>query len=595
MLRKIFLPLVLAVFGAQVHAQSVPVQSGEHETFSRLVFLTELGQEWQIDRSGRSASIEFARPLPQLDLSKVFYFIPKDRLTSLTATEAGLSLSLSCECGISVFQLQSGHIVVDITDDADTASLAQSSAIPLEMPPLNIPLLASTADLLARRGERTSSTNAAVVANPAEPGQGPVSASPVQIKMHPSGSISLLPIAKPSTPLKSLACPFEKLSREVLLADPSDAVTSLPQHLSGVLNGRDGFERDAALELALSYLKAGWGAEAGFMIRSADLEAPMHLQIADALDERATGAQGYADPGCGPASAIIALLEGNPEGRWDRADELAVVQLLADLPQDRWNDIRDRIAEALSSVGASDLLVGLRQESSSAGAPAPTPPAAGTDLSAVESVLDMLVHANASSTRLSTVEIGNALAFLPSIPPNEKRAQIKSELARALLRAEYFHEAIDLVGSESAEAEALLGLALQEMPIEKTIEFAVRLRPYLSSGSEGARRVADVLRSWGFEDAAARFDAVKSPEEARNKAGGFREAKSASPWLTRNFPEMARSDSETGPRTDLARLIVLQNEEATTKGDLSSAQQALEHSRALSEAIAAIAAASPAR
>ena len=127
---------LICCFPGSIEAQTVTVRSGEHPTFSRLVFASTPGRIWELrtDTPGR-ADIVFSDPLPELDLSSIFDRIPRARIAGSAASGRTFSLDLTCDCPVSVFQIASGHIVIDVGDGVPiNAKLQVAQAVGLRLP-----------------------------------------------------------------------------------------------------------------------------------------------------------------------------------------------------------------------------------------------------------------------------------------------------------------------------------------------------------------------------------------------------------------------------------------------------------------------------
>jgi len=106
-----FLPSVAA-------GQTIPVRSGEHETFSRLVLEVPEGIQWQLGRSESGYALQLDTQNLTYDLSQVFSRIPRDRLADIQPGErrGSLQLTLNCDCYADAFLFTSDNLVIDIRD-----------------------------------------------------------------------------------------------------------------------------------------------------------------------------------------------------------------------------------------------------------------------------------------------------------------------------------------------------------------------------------------------------------------------------------------------------------------------------------------------
>lgn len=111
--------IVFLLFNSAAVAQEViSVRAGEHSSYSRLVMQPPT-QLWELQQSGREASLVLSNWSGEFDYSSVFDRIPRTRLLGLTQ-EAGenqttLALSLACDCQISV-DILGALLVLDIRD-----------------------------------------------------------------------------------------------------------------------------------------------------------------------------------------------------------------------------------------------------------------------------------------------------------------------------------------------------------------------------------------------------------------------------------------------------------------------------------------------
>lgn len=106
---------------AAASAQSVPIRSGEHDGFSRLVLQVPPGTAWDLQQQGANATLELKGLNIRFDTSGVFDKIPKSRLTAIRQTDRGapLNLALGCNCPVTAFLQSDVFLVVDIADPTD--------------------------------------------------------------------------------------------------------------------------------------------------------------------------------------------------------------------------------------------------------------------------------------------------------------------------------------------------------------------------------------------------------------------------------------------------------------------------------------------
>lgn len=108
--------VLLTVLAPPVWAAPVPVQSGEHADFSRLVFLFGEVPDWTFGRVPGGYELRTRAAGASYDMERIFDFIPRDRIAAITAREDGrVFLDLGCDCHGDAFEIRTG-IVVDIKD-----------------------------------------------------------------------------------------------------------------------------------------------------------------------------------------------------------------------------------------------------------------------------------------------------------------------------------------------------------------------------------------------------------------------------------------------------------------------------------------------
>ena len=97
-------------------AEPLPVQSGEHAAFSRLVTLVR-DAEWTIQQTGRELVLTLPKHNDSFDVSTVFDRMPRSRIENVEATAGALRLTLSCDCAVSAFLEKEAYVVIDVAQD----------------------------------------------------------------------------------------------------------------------------------------------------------------------------------------------------------------------------------------------------------------------------------------------------------------------------------------------------------------------------------------------------------------------------------------------------------------------------------------------
>lgn len=569
-----------------VSAATVPLRSGEHDTFSRLVFADVSARAWTITRTGPAeVEINFSPGVPELDTETVFDRIPRTRLIGVSATGRRLTLALGCNCPVEVFQIPTGHVVIDVRDSGKL------------LPPISPPVPPDPAFPV------TFPLPVMVFAPPEEPrpivsvmkaSVGPSGLDrPSQLRFHPSGMVPLLQFQnkEAARQIDMAACKLEPIAREALLADPNAALASIEGHLATLLDGQNNLDIDAVIKLSRIYLAAGWGAEAAQVARQVPADDGTTAVIAAALDDNDMPPGTLIDPGCGPATATIALLNRESTPNWNRSDLSELKRFLDRLDPVTWSALLPRLEARLRSLGDSEALSGLGPY------PAPEPKAAdsiatlaaGTDMTAVQAAITLLERSTMAEEAAAELHILNAVALLPSVPPGDIRVMLQQNLAAAFVFSRRPAEAAALAADGSASAETILALALRHLPAAESAEFAVRLRPYLPTDSEAARRAAEMFMQFGLEATVETFVVNERLPKATEPTGS-----AADPWIARDLRTMTAADPDGWTaRNHLAQAILSRNATPLPQTDLAAAAEVLERSRTLSNLLPQLLVADP--
>jgi tetratricopeptide (TPR) repeat protein len=98
-------------------AEPVPVRSGDHADFSRLLLPYDGGLEWSFGRVDGGYEFRPSRPDLDWDLRRTFDRITRARIRDLRDLGEGrLFLSVTCDCHADAFVLRDGEVVLDIKD-----------------------------------------------------------------------------------------------------------------------------------------------------------------------------------------------------------------------------------------------------------------------------------------------------------------------------------------------------------------------------------------------------------------------------------------------------------------------------------------------
>lgn len=120
---RLFAAFVFLFCAVQAQAQTaVLVNSGEHPTFSRLVFPAADNVTYSVLSNKRTVTVSLEGFGQKFDLSRVFDRIPKTRLLSVEQSQgsdsAELVLNLACDC-LGLAYRMNRYLVVDVIDGDD--------------------------------------------------------------------------------------------------------------------------------------------------------------------------------------------------------------------------------------------------------------------------------------------------------------------------------------------------------------------------------------------------------------------------------------------------------------------------------------------
>ena len=380
------LALLALLLPGALAAETVKVRSGEHADFSRLVFGFEGPADWTLSPADDGYRVAFSRENLQFDLSRVFYFIPRDRLEAVSPRGNGVDLTLACDCAVEVFAVSPTQVAVDIRDgpprDVDPAPAAAPGAGtvppaslragPLARPPLPVlgsgardlpaaPLLPQApadmqnrlqdmqAALLEQLGRAASQ---GLLTPRVAPPPGPAAA--VTSDRAPDTSLAL------PSPQEAQIRVETAVDRDLVAAQPAarttsgqpcfpaeayalndwgrglDPATLIATMRDGLLREFDKTDPAAVQDLARAYLYLGFGAEARAVLRAFGQDNPEAghlLNLSRIVDGRAVDAGTYAGQiACDSPVALWAILAlpALPQGAEIDAD--AVQRAFSALP-----------------------------------------------------------------------------------------------------------------------------------------------------------------------------------------------------------------------------------------------------------------------
>lgn len=117
-MRALWLLFLWLLFAGPVLSQTVKVQSGEHDGFSRLVLDFHTPVQWRFGRTTDGYELQVDRQDVRFDLTQAFDRIPKSRLAAIWADPVtnNLHIGIGCACHAIPFEFRPGILVVDLRD-----------------------------------------------------------------------------------------------------------------------------------------------------------------------------------------------------------------------------------------------------------------------------------------------------------------------------------------------------------------------------------------------------------------------------------------------------------------------------------------------
>ncbi|WP_439138819.1 hypothetical protein [Roseicyclus sp.] len=387
-----------------VAAQTIAVQSGEHQGFTRLVLDIGATRNWQLEGGDRQYRLVLDPPAAAFAIGRVFDLIPRSRLADLSIDD-GLVLALACDCEIDASRYQQRYLLLDIRPAAtgsppetilpDTARLLlPSSALDMDGFVPNVAARPEQAPIDLQEAGRLMAAQLARAAAAgllqASEGRPMTDADPIAetrdgaaIDVPTSTIAENLGDPPLTTPPIRAETAFDRvMPTAISIAGPGDGsgctgapldmrewsagavvFTGLGPLRAALFDERDQLQPTAVLALARHYLSFGFGAEAAFWLDQIDTP-PRILHALAALVDDLPGPHFPPMPdalACGDEELLWryldgafdpALLTGEEAGRLQRAT--------ASLPDALRDQIAPRIARALHRDGFDSAARNLR-------------------------------------------------------------------------------------------------------------------------------------------------------------------------------------------------------------------------------------------
>lgn len=116
----------LLCLASAASAEPIEIRSGEHEDFSRLVLPVSQRLSWRSEETADGVTVLFGNEDLDIDTSKVFERIPRDRLSAIRwlQDQNALRMTFACDCSLRSFWHGPGMLVFDIRDTPADSSVA---------------------------------------------------------------------------------------------------------------------------------------------------------------------------------------------------------------------------------------------------------------------------------------------------------------------------------------------------------------------------------------------------------------------------------------------------------------------------------------
>lgn len=113
------------------HAEEVKILSGEHEDFSRLVFIFPKAINWSKRKYEKGFEVTFDRGGLTMDMSKIFTKIPRNRIEDVEFEPDVNTVRVvsGCECNLEIFEVRPGVIAMDMNEKRTLSSPTKSALL----------------------------------------------------------------------------------------------------------------------------------------------------------------------------------------------------------------------------------------------------------------------------------------------------------------------------------------------------------------------------------------------------------------------------------------------------------------------------------
>ncbi len=351
-------------------AADTRVRSGEHDSFTRLVFyLPAKVDDWSVLRTDDGYVIGIEPAPVALDTSEVFSFIPRTRIRDIELRDGRVWIGSDCDCHLSLFRARPDIIAVDMRDGPDPAGTPEQAVTASDrrraapsLPRLfgadtpqdnSVPSLVAFMPAVPPSDQIDPNALATAVARATSGGL--LNRSDLDTRLEGQGieTRSALDRAEPDDArlAQSALCQSISLLDELLEITPSTAWQRIETEAEA---------DDGQTARALAYLSLGFGAEAAVAFSESALPAGSGLllaRIAQSVDAPARSAAGDLQPvrHCDGVPGLIATLASPEEVELTEDGSRALVATLSRLPPPLRAHLAARLEARLAAAGFSEL------------------------------------------------------------------------------------------------------------------------------------------------------------------------------------------------------------------------------------------------
>lgn len=297
-----------------VLAQAPLVQSGEHDSFTRLVIPIGTERDWARSDQANTIAVRFSPDLQGLDLSSIFQTAPRERISDVSFSNSELVLSLACPCEVDLFRYSDRFLVIDVSDpppQTDTPSMALPVTFE-RSPPRSVfefplprqetepdPFSESTARILSEQIARAASAGLLDASldssmNFADPTSQRMSGQNISgagasdyeddLPITVSNGHSPMRLSDPPGIRGLGGCPAEEDFSFLTYEESLEFHSEYAALQANLFDDRDQLNEMVALELARLYLAHGLGTEAAYWLNATSAPSDSLLALATYFD-----------------------------------------------------------------------------------------------------------------------------------------------------------------------------------------------------------------------------------------------------------------------------------------------------------------------